>query len=333
MREERNQVSTDYTLGDILPEEYFQASFTHEAMWTRFQLIAVLRKDSGAASQLGLVAQEAFGAIDRLEAKISTWRINSQISRVNYEGATNPVGVAADVFGMVRKSVEIYHETGGAFDVTVGPLLELWRKCRDENRLPSDAEIEAARARMGSDKLALDRELNTVAFTQPHMRLELNAIAKGLALDEAARILHDYGISSAFLDGGGSSYLAVGAPPGTPGWKVRVKHPYNESWIEQFVLRDESLSASGHVLDAFEFAGKRYGHIINPSTGMPVEGMVMAMALAPTAMETDALSTAFFVLGEPGVREYCRKHPEVRAVLVPESGTQELVPVRINFEN
>ena len=317
---------------DEVPPGFFQESYTHNAMATQFEIVIYAERDKITTSHLDRVAEEAFTVIDSLEARISTWRQSSQASRVNREAAERPIRVAADIFGVVKDAQTFYRDTCGAFDITVGPLVELWRTCKEGKRLPTAVELDAAKSLTGFDKVTLDPATNTIAYARKGMRMDFGGIGKGLALDEVARVLREYGVSRAILHGGASSILALGAPPGKDGWTVRVQHPLKpEEDIATFQLHDESFSSSGHVQDLVEIEGKQYGHIINPATGMLVQGMAMAMAIAPTGTETDALSTAFFVMGTEGTRRYCEQHAGVRAVLVPRPESGELEPVRIGF--
>ncbi len=326
-------VPRNHTVTDQLPEGYFQESYVHNAMGTFFEIVVYGERDKDSADQFSRAADEAFKTIDSLEDRASSWIRSSQISRVNREAAEQPIRVAPDVFRMLEVSQTLYRNTGGAFDITVGPLVDLWRTCREEKKLPTESELAAARGVIGFDKVTLDAKARTVSFAKPGIRLNFGGIGKGFALDEAVRVLRSYGIRRAILHGGASTIIAMGAPPDKPGWTVRVSHPVDtDKDIATFVLKDESLSTSGHLIDVVEIDGKKYGHILNPATGMPVQGIVMSMAVAPTGTETDGLSTAFFVMGVEGTERYCRDHPGVRAVLVPDSDTGTFKPIRIGFD-
>jgi thiamine biosynthesis lipoprotein len=329
---EPTQLDRNHAVTDVLPDGYFQESYVHNAMATYFEIVMYGKRGKDSPDQFARAAEEAFKTIDSIESRASSWIRSSQTSRVNREAADYPVRVAPDVFRMIQASQTLYRDTGGAFDVTVGPLIDLWRTCRNEKRLPTESELSAARGVIGFDKVTLDAEARTVSFAKPGLRLNFGGIGKGFALDQAAEVLRGYGVRMAILHGGASSILAMGAPPDKPGWTVRVSHPVREDEdIATFVLNDESLSTSGHLIDVVEIDGKKYGHILNPATGMPVEGIMMTMAVAPTGTETDGLSTAFFVMGIEETERYCREHPGVRAVLIPDSETGTFQPIRIGF--
>ena len=171
-----------------------------------------------------------------------------------------------------------------------------------------------------------------MAFSISGMLLDFGGIGKGLALDVAAEVIKNYGVSSAILHAGTSTVLAIGTPPGASGWTVRIRNPYNTSeYIDEVCLKDESLSTSASYEKWFELDGKKYCHIVDPRTGLPVEGMVSATAIVSSGTLSDALSTEFFVMGAEETQKYCKEHPDVRAILVPHNGS-ELKPRRIGFD-
>jgi thiamine biosynthesis lipoprotein len=264
---------------------------------------------------------------------VSSWKPQSQTTAINKHAYKSPVSVAPDIYYLIKQCRQLHRDTDGAFDITVGPLIDLWKTMRQETRLPTDVELAEARSRSGFHHVRLIDDDRAIGFDQPGLALNFGGIGKGFALDQAVEVLQFYGVGAAILHGGTSSIVALGAPPGEPGWTVRVKHPYNNSGpIEELVIRDEFFSTSSVFGDSFVVDGKRYGHIIDPRTGTPVQGMALAMAIAPTGAQSDALSTAFYVLGAEGAAEYCATHPEVRAVVVPDTPSGELVPQHIGAE-
>lgn len=304
----------------------------HEAMSTEFAFTIYARPGDTSTSDILHIAEEAFRAVDDLEARISRWRPDSQTTYINNHAAEGPVRAAPDIIDLLLCAKKAHADSGGAFDVTVGPLIKLWGFYKGEENVPPEAEVRQALGRVGLDKVKVDRETCTVSFTQDGLLLDFGGIAKGLALDQAAEVLMSQGITCAVLHGGTSTVVAIGAPPNEKGWKVRIRDPYNTNeYIDEVLLRDESLSTSGSYEKFFEMDGKKYCHIFDPRTGRPVEGMLSATAIAPTGKESDALSTSFFVMGVERTFEYCRARPQVRAILIPDPGGGELRPVRIGF--
>ena len=266
---------------------------TRELMGTTFEFTLYARPGDTGTAAVVQIAEEAFEAVEDLEARISAWRPDSQTAYMNNHAAASPVKVAPDILDLILVSQEIYRDTGGAFDITVGPLIASWGFYKGEGRLPTDDELDDALAKVGLDKVEVDRKARTVSFAREGVRLDFGGIGKGLALDYAAEVLREYGVTSAILHCGTSTVVAIGAPPGEFGWTVRVRHPYTkDKSVDEVCLRDASLSTSGSYEKFFELEGKKYCHIFAPQTGRPVEGMLSASAIAPTGVMSDALSTA-----------------------------------------
>lgn len=308
------------------------ATVRHEAMGTFFEFKLYPPDPAMLSEEVLGISNEAFSAIDGLEARISTWRPDSRTSRVNQFASQRPVETSQELIRLIQSSKKVYEATEGAFDITVGPLLDLWGFYRQQGHLPSEEELKQARDRVGLKYVEVDPEANTVRFLRDGMRLDFGGIGKGLALDYAAEVLRSQGVKSAVLHSGTSTVVALGHPPGKTGWTVAIRSPYNKirEHVDEVSIHDESLSTSSGTERYFELEGKRYGHIFDPRTGIPVDELLSATAIAPTGLESDALSTAFFVIGIEGTKAYCQAHPEIRAILVVLDND---VPktVRINF--
>jgi len=305
-----------------------------QAMATEFVFTIYARPGDSDTSEILRIAEEAFAVVEDLEARISNWRPDSQTSYVNNHAAEMPVRVSVDLFDLIKICKEFHRNTQGVFDITVGPLLRLWGFYRGEGKLPSNKEIEETLGVVGLDSVHLNPEERTVTFAKPGVLLDFGGIGKGLALDRAAEVLRQYGVTRAILHAGTSTVVVIGTPPGQSGWTVRIRNPYNENeHIDEVVLVSASLSTSGAYEKFFEIECKKYCHIFDPRTGRPVEGMLSASAIAPSGVESDALSTSFFVLGEEGTRSYCRAHPGVGAILVPIAEDGVPKPIRINLDS
>jgi thiamine biosynthesis lipoprotein len=261
----------------------------------------------------------ALDEIDRLETRLSVYRDDSDISHINRCAAGSPVLVDAEVYALLREAVRLSMATGGAFDAAAGALVKAWGFFRGPRRVPSEAELAVALQVTGSGRVIFNDCQRTVAFDRSGVEFNLGGIGKGFAIDRALdRMRTDFGIRCALLQGGQSSLRAIGAPPRQPrGWSIGIGGLLrNGSHFARVWLRDRALGTSGAANQFFMHRGRRYGHVLDPRTGRPARGLLSASAIAPTAAEADALSTAFFVLGVEATRRYCREHTDIGAVLV-----------------
>ncbi len=261
----------------------------------------------------------AFDLIDDLETQMTIYREHSQVIAINQQAANGPVTVEPGLFAVLKLSEKLYRETDQAFDITSSPLSQIWGFMQRDGRHPTENEIAEAQAQVGFDQIKLDHSKSTIQFSQPHVEINFNAIGKGYALDEAAKMLNDFGVNNYLWHGGRSSVLAHGKnhADSRQAWTIALRHPLQpQRCLAEFHLRDQALATAGGATQFFEHEGRRYSHIIDPRTGRPAEGVFTSTVIAPTAAEADALATAFFVMGVEPVRKYCAKHPEIAAVLV-----------------
>jgi thiamine biosynthesis lipoprotein len=282
------------------------------AMASDFEVVM----NAGAGARLD-AASRALEVVNRLEDQLSIYRAHSELSQLNAHAAVGPVPVERSLFEVLRRAVDLSVDTAGAFDPTAGSLVALWRTCRKEKRLPKESEIAAARAAIGCRHVLFDAEQTSIRYTQAGTTLNVNAMGKGYALDRAADELRSE-VVDWLMHGGYSSILAQGAHTGCDGWPVSIRHPlYPDRTLATLLLKNRGMSTSGSAVQFFRVEGRRYGHIIDPRTGWPVDTMLSTTVLAPDAALAEALSTAFFVLGVEKAREYCHNHEEVSALLVP----------------
>lgn len=302
------------------PETYL-LRVSRRAMVCEFQ--AVL--NAGQYEHGTEAALSALDLVETLEEQLSFFRPSSEISRINRTAFAKPVEVEPRLFGVLQMALRIYQETDGAYDITATPFWEVWGFSRRAGRLPTDDELADARQYVGGNLVELDPERRTVHLKELGVRLSLGSIGKGYTLDRCAELMQEAGIGDYLFHGGQSSVLARGTRAGTPipsgqevgGWSVAIPHPLRpEQQLAEIQLRNRALGTSGTGVQFFRHKGRRYGHILDPRTGWPVEGVLLATVLAPTAALADALSTAFFVMGPAATREYCRTRPEIAAILL-----------------
>ena len=262
----------------------------------------------------------AFDEVERIEEALSNYRATSELSRINRLAADQPVTTDPEVFHLLQTSFDYSRRSDGAFDITVGPLMRAWGFFRAGGHYPSAAELSKARASIGWTKVALDPARRTVKFLIPGMELDPGGIGKGYAVDQVVRVLREAGISVALIDAGSSTLYALGAPPGKNGWKVLVPRPGDRAHsISEVFLRDTSLSTSGSYEKFFRLDGHTYCHIMDPRTGGPVQGMLQTTVIAATGTDSDALSTAMFVMGPTAGGKLLRSMPGTSGIWIVES--------------
>jgi FAD:protein FMN transferase len=261
-------------------------------------------------------ARAALDAVDRIEDRLTVFRETSEVARVNREAAAGEVEASPMLFDLLLRCRALHAETEGAFDPTSAPLSRCWGFLARQGRLPSAEDIEAARRRVGMDAIALDPAARTVRFTRPGMELNFGAIGKGHALDLVADLLRQRGVPRALVAAAGSSAVALGGGDGFP---VEVRSRRVDGVLARLRLRDAALGTSGAGEQYFEVDGRRYGHVLDPRTGWPAEGVLSATVAGADAASADALSTAFLVGGHALAERYCATHPGTLAFVTLES--------------
>jgi thiamine biosynthesis lipoprotein len=265
---------------------------------------------------LPAAVEAALDEVDRIDRLMSHYRPESPLSRLNREAASGPLTVDAELFGFLAECMRYSRESGGAFDITVGPLMKAWGFFRGEGRLPGEAALSEVREKVGYEHVTLRVAERTIQFDRSGVELDLGGIGKGYAVDRAVDVLRSHGITAALVSAGGSTIYGLGAPPGRHGWEVTIQDPLHANRVaRKTVLRDRALSVSGSHEKSFEVGGVRYGHIMDPRTGRPVTDVLGVAVLTGSGTAGDALDDAFFVLGVARSREYLKRLPPTEALL------------------
>ncbi len=262
-------------------------------MGTLFRINLYAPDQAGAEK----AAQLAFHRVDALEDVMSDYQADSEVMRLCDQPYGTPVPVSADLFAALELGENMARASGGAFDVTVGPFVRLWRFSRKRQTLPTPAELAAARASVGWVKLRLDKANRTATLLAPNMRLDLGGLGKGYAADAALKVLKEQGITRALVAGSGD--IALGdPPPGESGWKVGITAIDNSTDATRTIrLHNAGISTSGDTEQFVEIDGRRYSHIVNPATGLGMTQRIQSTVIAPNATTTDMLGTTLCVLG------------------------------------
>jgi FAD:protein FMN transferase len=288
-----------------------------DAMACRFEVVF----NAGEVEDATALGIDTLDLVDEIENRITVYRDTSELARINATAAAGWQSVAADLFALLEHARSLHERTGGGFDCASGALTRAWGFLRRQGRTPAPEELAAAREASGMRWVELDAERRMIRFTRSGVELNLGAIGKGWALDRAIERLVDAGVPSVLVHGGQSSVRAVGVQgarlPERRGWKVGVRHPLRPSVrLATITLEDRALGTSGSGTQFFIDGGRRLGHILDPRTGLPAEGVLSATVLAPCAADADALSTALYVLGPAALPTIAPEGGPVAAVLV-----------------
>lgn len=239
-------------------------------------------------------AKIAFDEISRIEGLLNKYNPESEISKLNKSGTLK---ASPETFYVIKKSKEFYSLSGGAFDVTIAPLMDLWGFTNRQFSTPTEEGIKETLKLVGSDKIILHKSSSVIQFKTPGMEIDLGAIAKGYAVDCAVKKMRDTGIKSCLINAGGQIYC-LGNKFGKP-WIVAIKNPRVNELVNYLKLENRAISTSGDYEQYFIKDKKRYAHIINPKTGYPAENSIASVTvIAKDGLTADALSTSIFALGK-----------------------------------
>lgn len=289
---------------------------TVKAMGTDFRLIAY----GDDSSQLRSGVEKASAEILRLDRMLSNYLRTSEWSCVNQSAGTKPVRVSPELFDLLSKCVEYSRVSEGAFDISVGALMRVWGFYKGSGRLPPPTEVQQTLAHVGYRNIVLDQGGRMVTLKNG-VELDPGGIGKGYTVDRVVAVLKQSGIRSALVSAGGSSIYGLGVPPTEArGWRATIRDPRDTTQTATEVyLRNESLSTSGDYEKSFSAAGKLYGHIMDPRTGYPAEGMLSVSVIAPMTLDSEAWTKPYFILG----REWAERHkPQAFRVFLCEDGPQ-----------
>jgi thiamine biosynthesis lipoprotein len=287
---------------------------SRQVMGTLASIEAVGRREQ--ESQLREAIGRAYAAIDDAESRMSHYRQDSLVGRINRQAAVNPVPLDEWTWQVLVESRRYWELSGGAFDPTCGPVIEMWKRCGTQNRLPTPEEIAAAKALTGFDKVELDAgPPPTIRFTRPGMRLDLGGIAKGYAIDVAAGELRKAGCLGGMVDIGGD-IRAFGEPSDDEHWQIAVQNPFGQGAMLVLSVNDAAVCTSGNYMRFAEIQGRRYSHIIDPRSGWPAQVTPSVTIIGPHTTGADALATAVSVLGAKEGMDLVRGQPGYEAMIV-----------------
>lgn len=292
--------------------------FEEPHMGTKFRIV-LYAADEALAKK---AAKAAFARIAELNRVFSDYDDASELMTLCKKSGTLPTSVSEDLFAILAKSDEVFRLSGGAFDVTAGPAVRLWRRARRTLELPREEERKQALAKVGFANVRLDAMRRAVQLLAEGILLDLGGIAKGYAAEAALATLRRFEIRHALIAAGGDVSVSD-APPGTPGWKIAVETP-GEKGDTYIYLRNAAVSTSGDANQFATIGGKRYSHIVDPKTGVGLVGRRSATVIAKSGTLADALATAVCVMGPDRGLKLIESRDDLAALYVGENAAGEL---------
>ena len=291
--------------------------FSQPHMGTQFRIV-LYAPDAALAAR---ASDEAFERIARLDNTMTDYRSGSELMSLCHRAGGPPVAVGEDLFRVFDESQKLAARSGGAFDITAGPVIHLWRRARRQHKLPDKHELAQAQRLVGYRNLRLDAKARTAQLLKSGMMLDLGGIAKGFAADEAMRVLARHGVTRALVAAGGDIALGA-APPGQPGWRIGIAplDSPDKSPTRFLMLHDAGVSTSGDAEQHAEIGGVRYSHIIDPRTGRALVRRSSVTVVAPSATASDGLATALSVLSPKHALALVRSTPNTATLIVRATG-------------
>jgi len=302
------------------PKGRVETDSGHRLVMGTFAHLKAIAKDPGTAKKC---IETAFAEIEKVDELMSDYKSDSEISEVNRDGFERAVKVSKSTYEVLQRSVEFSKLTGGAFDVTVGPLVDLWRSAAEANSTPSDAELREARSKVGYEKLMLDANEMSVRFAVEGMRIDLGGIAKGYAIDRAIEAMQKSGAAGGMVDIGGDVRCFGVAPAARDSWLVGLQDPGKtvegiggSVLLLKLKLVSGAVATSGDYQQFILIQGKRHSHIIDRKTAAGAQGLSSVTIIANSATDADALATAVSVMGAEKGLALIETIPDTEAILI-----------------
>ena len=300
----------------------------HRLVMGTFARVVAVAADAKVADK---AIEAALAEIERVDKLMSDYKSDSEISQVNKDGFNRAVPVSEPTFEVLQRSIEFSKLTGGAFDITIGPLVDLWRSAKKKGVTPSQEEIAQAKSRVGFENLILNGKDRTVKFAVASMRLDLGGIAKGYAVDKAIEAMQQAGAIGGMVDIGGDLRCFGKPPKGRSKWSIALQNPnVNKNTDESDLLLvlkldNAAVATSGDYQQFVLIEGKRYSHIINRRTGTSAEGLSSVTIITDSATDADALATAVSVMGVEKGLALVEKMPNAEAIVITSPPKYKLV--------
>jgi thiamine biosynthesis lipoprotein len=285
-------------------------------MGTVFEIAAYDQSSEHASKAI----EKAFQEIVRIDDLLSNYKPDSALSNLNRSAHFHAEKVPPDLYRVIDQSIHFSRLSDGKFDISIAPLVDLWKAALRGGDTPTRARLEEVRGCVGYEKIELTPP-DQISFRSSCLQLDLGAIGKGYAVDRAAEVLHSLGIRDALINAGGSTILAMGSPPNQTAWLVHLRDPSNKK-DPQIMLKDESVSTSEQTAPSL-LGNDSAGHIIDPNTGMPLKTVFAVSAVSKTATVSDALSTTLLLLGPTKGTALIKNTADVSAIWISQNAQVE----------
>jgi len=272
--------------------------------------VSIIHKDPNRAE---LLLEESISILNNLDQKLSHYKSDSELSQLNKRAFQSPQKTTKEIFYLTQESKELNRKTKGSFDISLLPLVKLWGFFDGEDNIPSQEEIDVVLESVGMSHVALNKASKEISFNRQNMEIEFGAIAKGYVCDEIVNYLKSEGVISGLVNIGGTIF-GFGKNINGELWQVGIKHPRDSKKILKIIsLDNEAVSTSGDYENYFFMDGKRFGHILNPKTGYPIESdvSVAVSVVAPSGLLSDVLSTSIYVLGVEEGKELLKQYKDI----------------------
>ena len=281
-----------------------------------FRVVVVTDDQDNAEKYIDAAENE----MHRIEKLISSWDPNSQTSEINRNAGLRPIKVDKELFDLIERAQKISKLTDGAFDISYASMDRIWKFDGSMTEMPSQEKIKASVSNVGYQNIILDPNEHTVFLSKKGMKIGFGAIGKGYAADKAKALLQGKGVTAGIINASGDMNTWGKQPDGSP-WYVAITNPLNKkNAFAKLPVIDQSVVTSGNYEKYVEFDGKRYGHIINPKSGMPTSGIISVSIFAPSAELADALATSVFVMGIEAGLDRINQLPQIECIIIDDQG-------------
>lgn len=304
-------------------------SFRSRTMGT-YANVTVFAPDSAAAFPEVHEVQKTFARVDSL---MTNWTQTSEVARINRLAGTQTVQVESEVAWVIQAALTVGKQSHGAFDITVEPLVRLWGFLGGTPHVPEKDEIAAVRERTGLGLVDFDAANKTLHFKKDGVHIDLGGIAKGYGVDAGTRTLKKRGVTNAMVEISGN-ITALGHPPDRDAWTIGIRDPWDRvPYVGVLSLSDRSVATSGKYEQFVDVGGHKYGHILDPRTGWPAEGVLSVTVVAPTAMEADAWGTALFAMGPDAAKKLATARDDLAVAMITPGAEKDTLWVEKELED